>query len=248
MKRVVWITGASSGIGREVALLMAKMDVHLVVSGRNQAALNELVQKTAAFPLLFDVTQRQAHLDAAHIIRKEFGRVDTAFFNAGDCTYVDVKNFDSGIFERMMQTNFMSIVYGVEAVLPLLRCAKAPHLIGMSSAVAYLGLPRSEAYGASKAAIRNFLEGLRVSLAPEKICVSLVFPGFVQTPLTDRNDFPMPGIISPQQAARRIVKGIEQRKLDIKVPLWFIWMMQIISLLPSACRLRLLQHRVMKRA
>ena len=144
----------------------------------------------------------------------------------------------------MIQTNFMSMVYGVEAVLPLLKCSKTPHLVGMSSAVAYLGLPRSEAYGASKAAIRNFLESLRVSLAKDNICVSIVFPGFVKTPLTDRNDFPMPGLITATKAAQQIVKGIQNRTLDIKVPLWFVWTIQFISILPSQLRLWLLKKMV----
>lgn len=244
MKKVVWITGASSGIGREVALMMAKQDVQLVVSGRNQLALDEISAQTGALVVAFDVTLRQSHLDAAQIIMQHFGKVDTAFFNAGDCEYIDVNSFTSQPFERMIQTNFMSMVYGVEAVLPLLKLSKTPHLVGMSSAVAYLGLPRSEAYGASKAAIRNFLEGLRISLAKDKICVSIVFPGFVKTPLTDRNDFRMPGLITAKEAALQIVKGIQSRKLDIKVPLWFVWTIQLLSILPSKLRLWLLKKMV----
>ena len=233
MKKVVWITGASSGIGHELALQFAKDEVDLIISGRNRQALDSLAEQCHAKVLDFDVTDKEANLAAAKSIMQDYGRVDLAFFNAGNCEYVDVKHFDSQIFERMIQSNFLSMVYGVEAVLPLLRLSTQPHLVGMSSAVAYLGLPRSEAYGASKAAIRIFFDGLRVSLAREKILVSVVYPGFVKTPLTDRNDFPMPGLISATKAAQKIIQGIHKKKLDIKVPLWFVWLTQVIALLPT---------------
>jgi short-subunit dehydrogenase len=241
MKTHVWITGASSGIGKAVALEMAARGYDLIISGRNQEALKQLACQTGAYVLAFDATDRQANLDAANDLNQRYGCIDIVFLNAGNCEYVDVDAFKSDVFERMIKTNFLSMVYGVEAALPLLRASKKPQLVGMSSAVAFLGLPRSEAYGASKAAIRNFLQGLRVSLSRENITVSIVYPGFVKTPLTNKNDFPMPMLISAEQAAKAIVAGIEKKKLDIYVPVLFLYLTRLISMLPSKISSHLLK-------
>lgn len=233
MKTHVWITGASSGIGKAVAFEMAARGYDLIISGRNQDALKQVADQTGAYVLAFDATDKQANLDAAKDLNQRYGYIDIVFFNAGNCEYVDVDAFNSDVFEHMITTNFLSMVYGVEAALPLLRASKNPQLVGMSSAVAFLGLPRSEAYGASKAAIRNFLQGLRVSLSREKITVSIVYPGFVKTPLTNKNDFPMPMLITAEQAAKAIVTGIEKKKFDIYVPVLFLHITRFISMLPS---------------
>lgn len=233
IQKRAWITGASSGIGKAVAIEMIRRGYSVIISGRNQSALNAIAAETGAEIIAFDVTERADNLAAAKKIQEKFGAVDIVFLNAGNCEYVDVNNFDSALFERVIKTNYLSMVYGVEAALPLLRAAKHPHLIGMSSSVAYLGLPRSEAYGASKAAIRNFLQCLRIDLAKENIPVSIVLPGFVKTPLTDKNDFPMPGRISAEIAARKIVDGIEKEKIEILVPALFSWALKLVSYLPS---------------
>lgn len=228
-----WITGASSGIGRAVALEMAKRNYNLIISGRNLANLSELAKLTHAEIIPFDVTDKSANLAAAAKIKELFSSVDIVFLNAGDCEYVDVREFDSAIIERMIKTNFLSMVYGVEAALPLLRASQNPHLVGMSSSVAYFGLPRSEGYGVSKAAIRSFFQSLRLDLMPEKIPVSIILPGFVQTPLTDKNDFPMPQRISAEKAAKKIVDGIEAKKHEILVPFLFAAFLRLLGCLPS---------------
>lgn len=167
-KKRVWVTGASAGIGRAVARELADRGATVIASARNREALNQLVTDCLPRPvhaLPLDVTDRQANLQAAKTIGERFGGLDIALFNAGTCEYVDVARFDSAMFERMIQTNFLSMVYGIEAVLPLLRRSPHPHLVGMSSTVAYAGLSRAEAYAASKAAIKNMLEGLRIDSA-----------------------------------------------------------------------------------
>ena len=218
--RHVWVTGASTGIGRAVTIELARRGARVVASARNESALDTLARecgdRVQALPL--DVTDRQANRWAAEEISRRMGSLDIAFLNAGTCEYVDVASFDSALFERTIRSNFLSMVYGIEAVLPLLRQSPAPQLVGMSSTVAYRGLPRSEAYGASKAAIKNLFESLQIDLAREAFRVSVVCPGFVRTPLTDRNDFPMPFRIEADEAARRIVDGIEAGKPEIHFP------------------------------
>lgn len=240
--RRVWVTGASAGIGRAVTLELVRRGATVVASARNEQALTELARECGndrVVVLPFDVTDRSANQRAADEIRRCLGGLDMAFFNAGTCEYVDVTKFDSALFERTMQTNFLSMVYGLEAILPLLRQSPAPQLVGMSSTMAYGGLPRSEAYGASKAAIKNLFESLQIDLLHEGISVSVVCPGFVRTPLTDRNDFPMPFRIEADEAARRIVDGIEAKKPEIHFPKRFSLLFKFLTLLPSRLYIRL---------
>ena len=231
-RKKIWITGASSGIGRQTAIEFSQRGYEVIVSGRNQDALNKLAQQINGTAIAFDVTDRLANLAAARQIEQS-GGLDILFLNAGTCEYLDIKNFNSALFERTFATNFFGMVYGIEAALPLLRASTNPHLIGMSSTVAYAGLPRVEAYGASKAAIRNMFESLRIDLLPEKIAVSVVCPGFVKTPLTDKNDFPMPGLISAKQAAVYIANGIEKKRQEIYFPIFFSLVLKFLALLPS---------------
>ncbi len=234
--RRIWITGASSGIGRAVALELAARGATVIASARSRDGLEQLARdegtgKIHALPL--DVTDREATLAAAQTIRRQEDGLDIAFFNAGTCEYVDVRRFDSALFERVLRTNFLSLVYGIEAVLPLLRQSQHPHLVGMSSAVAYGALPRAEAYGASKAAVKHLLESLRIDLRREHIPVSIVCPGFVKTPLTDRNDFAMPFAISAEQAAQHIADGIAAQRHEIHFPKRFSIPFKLLALLPS---------------
>ncbi len=244
--RHVWVTGASTGIGRAVTIELARRGARVVASARNESALDTLARecgdRVQALPL--DVTDRQANRWAAEEISRRMGSLDIAFLNAGTCEYVDVASFDSALFERTIRSNFLSMVYGIEAVLPLLRQSPAPQLVGMSSTVAYRGLPRSEAYGASKAAIKNLFESLQIDLAREAFRVSVVCPGFVRTPLTDRNDFPMPFRIEADEAARRIVDGIEAGKPEIHFPRRFSLLFKLMTLLPDRLYIRLCARMV----
>ena len=244
--RHVWVTGASTGIGRAVTIELARRGARVVASARNESALDTLVcecgDRVQALPL--DVTDRQANRRATEEISRRMGGLDIAFFNAGICEYVDVASFDSALFERTIRSNFLSMVYGIEAALPLLRQSPAPQLVGMSSTVAYRGLPRSEAYGASKAAIKNLFESLQIDLAREAFRVSVVCPGFVRTPLTDRNDFPMPFRIEADEAARRIVDGIEAGKPEIQFPRRFSLLFKLMTLLPDRLYIRLCARMV----
>ncbi len=243
----VWITGASSGIGKAVALELAKRGAKVAISARNQPLLHDVAdemgkENTLVVPL--DVTIKSQNQSAVKRIEEHWGGLDIAFFNAGTAEYIDIKNFDSGIFERAITTNFLSMVYGIEAVLPSLRNSTTAQLGGMSSTVSFAGIPRAEAYGASKAAIRNMLQGLRIHLQQENIDVFTVCPGFVRTPLTDKNDFPMPMRIEVDEAANIIVNGIAKRKPEIHFPKVFSWTYKLLSFLPSGLYTRLMLNTV----
>lgn len=234
----IWVTGASSGIGAALAVALAQRGNRVVISGRDE---NRLRDVSSACPermdvLRCDVAVRDENRRAAAWMRERHGALDVVVLNAGICEYVDLPVFDAEIVRRVMDVNFMGTVYGVEAALPLLRDGHAPYLVGMSSTVAYTGLPRAEAYGSSKAAIRHLMQCLRADLAPEGIDVSVICPGFVKTPLTDRNDFPMPMRISPERAIAHIVRGMERRRAEIHFPRLFVWGIKVLAALPDGLR------------
>ncbi len=240
----MWVTGASSGIGAALAVALAKRGATVVITGRDEGRLQsvaaECPDRMACLPC--DVSLREENARAAAWMEQRMGALDVAVLNAGVCEYVDMPVFDAGMVKRVMDVNFMGIVYGVEAALPLLRRGKTPYLVGMSSTVAYTGLPRAEAYGSSKAAIRYLMQSLRADLAPEGIDVSVVCPGFVRTPLTDRNDFPMPLRIGVDQAAECIVRGMARRRPEISFPRAFVWGIKVLAALPDPVRKRILMR------
>lgn len=240
----IWLTGATSGIGEALAKKLIAQGHHVVVSARNQAALDALCEgHPNAFPLALDVSDRKAVLAAGQQIGEQLGALDLALFNAGTCEYLDAQQFDMDLVERVFTPNLFGTLYGVEAALPLLRAArkegKPARLAATSSASAYLPLPRAEAYGASKAAVSYFLESLRLDLDQEGIDVSLIHPGFVKTPLTERNDFPMPMQVSADTAAEAIINGLVKGHLDIHFPRRFTYLVKFLGILPPALRRRI---------
>jgi short-subunit dehydrogenase len=243
----VWLTGASLGIGRALALELAARGARLALSARNPERLRQLADeigshRTLVLPL--DVTDHGANRRAADTLAREWDGVDIAIFNAGTAEYVDARQFDADLFRRVLDTNFMSMVYGIEAVLPLLRRSPTPHLVGVSSTVAYAGIPRAEAYGASKAAVRNMLQALGAHVRHEGIAVSTVCPGFVRTPLTDKNDFPMPMRIEANDAAKRVADGIARRQAEIHFPKAFSLLYKLLAALPAGLYTRIMSNTV----
>lgn len=241
--RRIWLIGATSGIGLKLAEEMANQGNMVIISGRNQDALNDLYQSNPKyfFPLAFDATNFEEVQKAGQKIEARFGGLDTLFYNAGNCIYIDTKAFQHETFEKVFQINYMGFVYAIEASLPLLREGNQPYLVGMSSSAAFVGLPRAEAYGSSKAAVQYLLDSLRVDIAAEGIDVSAVYPGFVKTPLTDLNDFPMPFIMSVDKAVDYILKGMARRDHHIHFPKRFTMLLKILGNLPSKMKTKMVQ-------
>ncbi|MGQ7245229.1 SDR family NAD(P)-dependent oxidoreductase [Salinicola sp. V024] len=241
--RRIWLTGATSGIGEALATRLLADGHHVALTARREPALQALATgHDNALVVPADLTDRDATRRAGNAIDDAFGGLDIALLNAGTCEYLDIDHFDVDLVERVFSTNFRGTLHAIEAALPLLRQSRdrqhRPLLAGVSSAVAYLPLPRAEAYGASKAAISHFLESLRLDLAAESIDVSVIHPGFVKTPLTARNDFSMPMQIDADQAANYIIDGLERRRLDIHFPKRFTFLVKALGILPPALRQR----------
>ncbi len=241
MKRRIWLTGASSGIGLALAEELLKAGHKLALTARTLAPLEALERRFPHQVLLApgDVNNSEQVSAIGERIAQIWGALDTAIFNAGICEYIDAKNFDSNMLERVVQTNLIATSYCIQEALILLRQGERPHLVGVASSVAFLPLTRSEAYGCSKAALRYLLQSLRIDVADEGIDVTIISPGFVDTPLTAKNDFPMPMRWSAEKAARYIFKRLEKRRrpLEIAFPTAFILALKLLALLPEQAQL-----------
>ncbi|PSS58754.1 SDR family oxidoreductase [Pseudomonas sp. BBP2017] len=240
----IWLTGASSGIGAALAQRFLSQGHQLAVSARNVQALKNLHLQYPEQVLVLpgDLTDPQQVQAMGKQIELAWGALDQVVLNAGTCEYLDAACFEANMIERVMRANFFSATYCVQAALPLLRQAQRPHLVAVCSSVTYLALPRAEAYGASKAAMRYLFQSLRIDLAQEDIDVTLVSPGFVDTPLTQQNDFPMPMRWTANKAAAHIVARLEKRPMEIAFPWPFIGALRLLALLPQRLQLALVKR------
>ena len=234
-RRRIWLTGASSGIGAHLAEALLQGGACVALSARTVAPLQAVSDRYPDQVLLVpgDLTDSLQVREIGKRIAQAWGAVDTVILNAGTCEYVDAQHFDAALIERVVRTNLLASSYCLESALPLLRQGVEPHVVAVVSSVTYWPLPRAEAYGASKAGLRYLLESLRIDLAHEGIDVTLVSPGFVDTPLTAKNDFPMPMRWSAEKAAQHICKRLEKRQLEIAFPMLFIATLRLMACLPK---------------
>ncbi|WP_434700495.1 SDR family NAD(P)-dependent oxidoreductase [Pseudomonas sp. D1-1] len=237
----IWLTGASSGIGAELAKVLLEQGHRLALSARQAGPLQALADRYQDQVLVLpgDLTDRDQVVAIIQHIDREWGALDQVILNAGTCEYLEPGHFDARLVERVLNTNLLGTYHCLEAALPLLRRGQNPHLVAVCSAVTWLALPRAGAYGASKAALRYLFESLRIDLAAEGIDVTLVSPGFVDTPLTQRNDFAMPMRWPAERAARHIARRLPARPLEIAFPGLFIVIMRLLGHLPARWRLAL---------
>lgn len=233
--KTAWITGASSGIGLELARLLDGKVTHLAVSARSQDKLSKLAaqcKNVVSYPL--DVTDADAVVDSVGDIEAAAGPIDLAVLNAGVWQLMDVAELDLKAIRTGIEVNYMGVVHAINALLPGMLARGAGQIAIVASVAGYRGLPRSAAYGPTKAALINLAETLRTELAPRGITVSVVNPGFVDTPMTRDNPFPMPNIISAKDAAQSLLAGLERRKYEIIFPRAFVFAMKLLRLLPNA--------------
>ncbi|MBJ7538022.1 SDR family NAD(P)-dependent oxidoreductase [Marinomonas transparens] len=243
-KKVVWITGASSGIGLALTKKYLDEGCRVFASARREGELAPLLASHDALVFVpFDITDDSQVHDVRATLLAHTKHVDCAILNAGTCEYLDLTETDPDwkMMNRIMSVNFSGLVNSVEVCLPLLKYSFRPHLVGVSSQAVQAAFPQAEAYGASKAAIRYFLSSLRMDLKPFSIDVTCILPGFVDTPLTRKNTFPMPFLMSSDEAAKRMHRAIESRPYEFSFPkrlstlLWFgrhfpkLWMTMLTS-------------------
>ena len=245
--KTVWITGASSGIGRQLALDLARMGVTVAVSARSADVLAELSGKYAtvhSYPL--DVTDLDACRKAAESIETDIGPVDLLIAAAGVWIIRDVADFNAEDSARAMRINYEGTVNAVDAVLPSMIARKSGHIALIASVAGYRGLPRAVTYAPSKAALICMAETLRPDAARHGIKVQVVNPGFVRTPMTDVNDFPMPFLIEPEDASQRILAGLKSSRFEVVFPLRLAVIMKLLRLLPYGLYFWLMQRLVLR--
>jgi short-subunit dehydrogenase len=227
----VWIVGASSGIGAALARELERRGSRVAISARRRESLQEVAGRSMLVVPL-DVTRRDAVADAAAEVRATLGGLDLAVMSAGSWQQMDVARWDGEAFDRQIDTNLRGLANVVAAVAPEMRRARSGTICGIASVAGYRGMPRSEAYGATKAGAINLLESVRIDLRPYGVRVVTVCPGFVRTALTEGNDFPMPFMIDAETSARRIADGLEKGKAEIVFPLPMMLLMKTARLVP----------------
>ena len=232
--KTVWIVGASSGIGRATASLLHSQGARVIVSARSSEALEEFVaEHPGAVALALDVTDRQSVATAFEQLHAR-GDLDGLVYCAGHYRAMRADAMDLPDMLRHLNVNYVGALNLLDTTLPhLLQRPRGSAFVSLVSSVAgYRGLPNSLAYGPTKAALINLAQTLYLDLHDRGLGVSLINPGFVQTPLTAQNTHPMPALISPQEAAREILRGWEQGRFEIHFPKRFTYLMKTLELLP----------------
>lgn len=241
--RSVWLVGASTGIGQATAALLHDRGARLIVSARNLDALDRFAATHAnSLALPLDVTDRAAVQAAAVRATAHTGRLDLVLYCAGHYAPMRATAFDLDEALRHVQVNQIGALHLIDALLPQLQAQRHGHLSLVASVAGYGGLPNATAYGPTKAALINLAETLYFDLAPLGIGVSVVNPGFVDTPLTRGNPFAMPALITPAQAAQAMLRGWAAGRFEIHYPRRFSVAMKLLNQLPYGLYFRAL-HR-----
>jgi NAD(P)-dependent dehydrogenase (short-subunit alcohol dehydrogenase family) len=236
--RVVWLVGASTGIGLAVAQALHARGARVIVSARSEPALAAFVSAhPGAEALVLDVADRALVQRAADSLHARHGRLDLVLYAAGIYQPMRATEFDLDTMLQHQQVNVTGALHVIAAVLPLLRARAATHqpahLSLVASVAGYRALPKALAYGPTKAALIHLAQSLHLDLAPLGVGVSLVNPGFVRTPLTAGNDFHMPALIEPEQAAREMLAGWARGDFEIHFPRRFTRLLKAMRWLPT---------------
>lgn len=247
----VWITGASSGIGASLATLIAEKSRadSIAASARSADKLEALSKANPTIKSCpVDVTDAAAVAECVSGIEEASGPIALAVLCAGTWKLTDIEGFDIASARAGIEVNYMGVIHALAAIVPGMMKRRSGHIAIVASVAGYRGLPLSAAYGPTKAALINLAETLRAELRPYGITVSIVNPGFVDTPMTSDNPFPMPGIISAESAAQSLLAGLEAEKYEIVFPRGFGYSVKALRYLPNAVFFWIVRTFIMKKA
>ncbi len=246
--RHIWILGASSGIGRALAIELAAQGAVLALSARRRDALEILNQELGGHHQVFpvDVADAKKLSQAAKSIQKIFPKLDSAVFMAAIYQPGTLEAMDIKKAHQLVAINFNGALNTIHAVLPILNHQKTGQIALCASVAGYRGLPYGQPYAATKAALINLAESLRCEQKSQGIDVKVINSGFVKTPMTGQNTFPMPLQISAEEAAKQIAKGLQSRAFEIHFPKLFTWLAKIVRLMPATLffQVAALRHRL----
>ncbi|MFL2889736.1 MAG: SDR family NAD(P)-dependent oxidoreductase [Pelagibacteraceae bacterium] len=244
-QKKVWITGASSGIGRALAEKFANENWQVAVSARREKLLNEIAQhqNISSYPL--DVTDETRVEKVFFNVLNDFKDLDLCIFSSGAYDPKLEKEINNNQIKKIMNINFFGVLNCIKSVENFFKSKKGGHISIVSSIAAYRGLPNSSGYGPSKAALTNLTESLYFDFKKHNVRISLISPGFIKTPLTDKNEFSMPFIKSPEFAANKIYKGIVRTKsFEIDFPKELTTILKFLRILPYSIYLFLVDKLV----
>ena len=244
-QKKIWITGASSGIGKALAEKFAAEGWKVAASARRKEILDEMSnnKNISSFPL--DVTNQVQVNEVFSKIISNFGGLDLCVFSSGTYDPKLEKEINIKQNKFVMETNFFGVLYCIKSVEKYFKDKKDGHISIVSSIAAYRGLPNSSGYGPSKAALTNLSESLYFDFKKYGVRISLVSPGFIKTPLTDKNDFPMPFIKSPEFAAEKMFDGLTKSKaFEIHFPKALTISLKFLRILPYRIYLFLIDKGV----
>lgn len=248
-KKIIKITGGGSGIGKAIALKYAANGHQVCISGRTLETL-VAVQKEATHSsgkihiFIEDVTNREQVNQVYQTICDTIGSPDMVFLNAGHSVHAPIENFDVTLYQQICDVNYMGVVNGLAPVLKDMIHRKQGHILITGSVAGYRGLPAATPYCATKAAVNNLTEGLTTEAKKHNIKVQLICPGFIKTPMTDKNTFPMPFITTPEKIADYIYARAETNCYEIVYPRVFGYIMRFYRLLPNSI-VQFLQARML---
>jgi len=235
MSKNVWITGASSGIGKALAIKFATEGWQVAASARRENLLQDLNKNNLnIFPFPLDVNDQSKAKKVFQDITEKFKTVDICVFCAGIHDPVAEKKLSTEKIREIMETNFFGTLNCIMAVNSYFREQKSGHISLVSSVAAYRGLPAASGYCASKSALTSLAESLYFDFKRYGVKVSVISPGFIKTPMTDKNKFPMPMIKSPEYAAEKIFIGLTKKNVfEIHFPITFTVMMKMLKIMPN---------------
>jgi short-subunit dehydrogenase len=247
-KKIIWITGASSGIGKALAIKLAEKGWIVAASARRENLLEDLNKfnpNIYSFPL--DVTEIENCKLIANKIIEKFGGIDICVFGTGMHDPKSEKRFNLNKIREIMEVNYFGTMNSINSIYEYFSEKKNGQISIISSVAGYRGLPAAGAYCASKAALTSYAESLNFDMQMKNVKVSLISPGFIKTPMTDQNDFPMPMIKSPEFAANEIFKGLTEKKsFEIHFPKAFTYFLKFLQILPSSIYFKLVSKGMKK--
>ena len=247
-KKIIWITGASSGIGKALAIKFAEKGWTVAASARRENLLEDLNKfnpNIYSFPL--DVTEIENCKLIANKIIEKFGGIDICVFGTGMHDPKSEKRFNLNKIREIMEVNYFGTMNSINSIYEYFSEKKNGQISIISSVAGYRGLPAAGAYCASKAALTSYAESLNFDMQMKNVKVSLISPGFIKTPMTDQNDFPMPMIKSPEFAANEIFKGLTEKKsFEIHFPKAFTYFLKFLQIIPSSIYFKLVSKGMKK--
>ena len=246
--KVIWITGGSSGIGKALAYKFANEGWQVALSARREELLNEISRSNNnihSFPL--DVLNVEKCKEVFNKIVSKFKNIDIAVFSTGIHDPNSERKLNLESIRKIMETNFFGTINSVNSVYNYFKDKKSGHISIVSSVAGYRGLPMAGAYCASKSALISYAESLYFEMKRKNVKVTLISPGFIKTPMTDQNDFPMPMIRSPEFAAEQIYVGlVKKNAFEIHFPKSFTFIMKILQILPNWIYFKILDKGMKK--